>query len=182
MPNPDGVKAVARANKDGSDSDIRAVYADKDGSLLLGGVGDDVLRGGNYDDWLVGGRGDDQMYGGGGADQFRFFGNQIGQGTGENAETVDRDRVYDLDFSEGDVLVFGALTGLEDAAGIDAYTGGTAATVSSWEGIANLVEQLGGTATQRGTTDNLLVSYVVGGMTQQIEITGGWTAYSGLIG
>lgn len=159
----------------GGNDDIRATN-DPDGTMLRGGGGDDILRGGRFDDILVGGEGNDQMFGGDGADQFRFFLNEV-SGT-------DTDYIRDLDFCEGDTLVFGnfAAGTFSDATGVDGYTNGTAATVSSFEGLKALVEgdgcgPLGWTAAQRGTSDVLILSYTDGSVTQEIQITGGWNAY-----
>src|SRR5687768_8647752 len=93
----DGIRAYV-AGRDGPD-DLRATN-DEDGTQLRGGDGNDILRGGRYDDILVGGSGSDKMFGGDGGDQFRFFGDDI-------EGVSDTDFIYDLDFAEGDTLVFG---------------------------------------------------------------------------
>ncbi|RVU07922.1 hypothetical protein EOE18_02295 [Novosphingobium umbonatum] len=160
--------------------DLRANSQDTDGSYLFARGGDDILRGGKYDDVLTGGAGSDQYYGGAGADQFRFFGYDV--------TTGDRDRVYDLNFSDGDTIVFGsfATDTFADAAGINAYTNGTAATISSFEGLANMVNDADAVwATRKGTTDLLILHVTVGTETQTIEISNAYSAYvaaGGLIG
>ncbi len=112
-----------------ANNDFRAT-SDRDGTIIHSGGGNDILRGRRFNDILDGGRGSDQMYGGGGADQFRFFGNQI-----EGAS--DRDRIYDLNFGAGDTLVLGNYSPqtFHDAAGVNAYAGGSNAIISSWDGL-----------------------------------------------
>lgn len=153
--------------------DIRATN-DVDGTILNGGAGNDALRGGRYDDILSGGSGNDSYYGGDGADQFRFFGNQI-DGAG------DTDKVLDLDFSEGDSIVFGnyGAESFADTDGANAYNGGGDVQISSWEGLVAAVQQLGERATvsQKGTTDVLILSIMVGEQIQEIQITGGFAAF-----
>ncbi len=162
------------AGKGGND-DLRATN-DPDGTMLRGGGGDDILRGGRFDDILVGGEGNDKMFGGDGADQFRFFLNEV-SGT-------DTDYIYDLDFCEGDTLVFGnfAAGTFSDASGVDGYTNGTAATVSSVEGIAALVNGCGSgwSAAQRGTSDVLVLTYTNGCVTQEIHISDAWNDFASL--
>lgn len=155
----------------GSDNDVQVRGIN--GSILYGQDGNDILRGGKYNDILDGGRGDDQMFGGDGADQFRFFGNYI-------EGTSDLDKIYDLDFSEGDTLVlgeYGAL-GLTSGDGINVFNGGNSAIISSFEGIAALVESSLVTASQKGNTGVLILTMDNGaGGTQIIHITGGWAEY-----
>ena len=145
------------------------------GSILNTGAGDDILRGGKYDDFLIGGAGNDQMFGGGGADQFRFFANTIEGG-------IDTDRIYDLKFSEGDSLVFGLFNeGLfTDASGINAFNDGAAAQVSSIEGLRSMVANSNGaiTASQRGSTDVLIVTIHNGDDTQILWLSNMWSAYA----
>lgn len=181
---PDSTKRIERiiemsdGNKayvgDGAgNGDIRATN-DVDGTILNGGAGNDALRGGRYDDILSGGSGNDSYYGGDGADQFRFFGNQI-DGAG------DTDKVLDLDFSEGDSIVFGnyGAESFADTDGANAYNGGGDVQISSWEGLVAAVQQLGERATvsQKGTTDVLILSIMVGEQIQEIQITGGFAAF-----
>jgi len=154
------------------DNDARATN-DKDGSYLQTQAGNDTLRGGRYDDILDGGAGDDQYFGGGGADQFRFFGNQI-------EGSSDTDRVYDLNFGEGDTLVFGKYEAgtFTEAAGENAFTGGTAAIISSIEGLVNAVNNSNRvSAERRGNTDTLIVTIEVDGKTHNIQLTGQYAAF-----
>lgn len=155
------------------DNDIQS--SGRDGTILNGGAGDDILRGSRGDDILTGGSGNDQLWGGDGADQFRFFGDNIGGAS-------DLDKIYDLDFSEGDSLVFGNYGALQftDVAGVNAFNGGAAAQISSWEGLVNVVEGSDlVSASRKGTTDVLILTIDNGaGQIQSIHISGGWAAYS----
>jgi Ca2+-binding RTX toxin-like protein len=133
------------------DDDIRSTG---NGAYVVTGAGDDVLRGGRADDILVGGAGNDQLWGGGGADQFRFFGDQI-------EGTSDTDRIYDLNFSEGDTLVFGKFDGaFHDGAGVNEFNNGSAAIISSYLGLQNAQALSGGkiTIVADVKTDLLFVS------------------------
>jgi Ca2+-binding RTX toxin-like protein len=162
------------SGKSGND-DVRANYDDVDGTMIRGGAGNDTLRGGKFDDILVGGKGDDMLWGGAGADQFRFFGNEIDG-------TSDRDRIFDLKFGEGDVLVFGGYKAgtFGDTAGLNGFTSGTAAVISSWQGV---VDACAGSADVTATrfspyNDNLLLKLTnSAGQVQEILITGGWSQY-----
>lgn len=168
-------KSVVNGAKGNVDDDIRAVSTDRDGSILSGGDGNDILRGGKYDDVLIGGSGNDQMFGGAGADQFRFFGNDIEGGS-------DTDFLRDLNFDEGDILVFGSYAagtfGRED--GLIGHTGGTAASIISWEGVVNAVNgsDAVGASRQSAGNDNLILTVSVNGSTQNLVITNGWSAYT----
>jgi Ca2+-binding RTX toxin-like protein len=157
------------------DNDIKASNAN--GSLLDAGAGDDVLRGGKKADILVGGAGDDEMYGGGGGDQFRFFGNEI-----DGASDIDR--IYDLDFSEGDTLVFGNYDGLfQDADGLNAFDGGDAAIISSFEGLVSAVENSNGRITTTFQSNGvLLVHMQIGDQVQTLYITNGVAGYQAAAG
>jgi Ca2+-binding RTX toxin-like protein len=163
-------------NGKAGDDDIRAAL-DADGTMLRGGAGDDILRGGRYNDILIGGSGDDWMFGGIGADQFRFFGNEI-----EGAK--DRDRIFDLAFGDGDVLVFGSYaagTFTKGMAGVNGFSSGTAAVISSYEGIVNAATFSDNVTAKRASlyNDNLLLIVTNGtnGAQQEILITGGWSQY-----
>jgi Ca2+-binding RTX toxin-like protein len=155
-------------------NDVRAT-TDPDGTMIRGGAGNDTLRGGKHDDILVGGRGDDLLFGGLGADQFRFFGTEIDG-------LSDRDRIFDLTFSEGDTLVFGNFKAgtFGDTAGLNGFSNGTAAIISSWQGV---VDACAGsdlvTATRFSPfNDNLLLKVTnATGQVQEILITGGWSQY-----
>lgn len=166
--NPTFVRGTAGAD------DIRAT-SNPNGSQLAAGAGDDILRGGKFDDILIGGSGSDQMFGGAGADQFRFFADQMNDG--------DVDKIRDVNFADGDVLVFGkfALGTFADATGLNAFTDGTAATVSSIAGLVALVNldaNDGIFAERRGTSDTLILHISNGTDAQTIELTGLWTAYN----
>ncbi|WP_150290558.1 calcium-binding protein [Sphingobium estronivorans] len=158
---------------DAGDNDIRA--SGLNGTILNGQAGDDILRGGRGDDILTGGAGDDQLWGGAGADQFRFFGNNIGGAS-------DLDKIYDLNFSDGDTLVFGNYGNVHfaDGDGINAFNGGAAAQISSWGGLVKMVDDSDlVSASRKGQTDVLILTIDNGeGQTQTIHISGGWAAYS----
>lgn len=168
----DGTKSYVTGK--GGDDDIRANYQDADGTIMNGGLGDDVLRGGSYNDIQNGGGGDDQYWGGAGADQFRFFGTQI-----DGAE--DTDYVYDLNFGEGDLIVLHdfAKGSFTHATGVNAYDGGDTAQISSYEGLANLVRDSASvTASRKGDTDLLIVTVTDGdGQVQHIHLSNSYSAY-----
>jgi Ca2+-binding RTX toxin-like protein len=160
--------------------DLRANYQDTDGSYLYARDGNDILRGGSYNDILDGGKGNDQYWGGLGADEFRFFATDITAGA--------KDAIYDLKFVEGDLLVFGGFDAGEfvKTTGVNAFSSGTAAQVSSYEGLAHLVADSGAIwATQKPTTDILVLHMTYGGVSQTIEISNAYSAYvaaGGIIG
>lgn len=160
------------SGKNDVNDDLRASST---GSTLAGNGGDDVLRGNKGDDILVGGLGNDKLYGGAGADQFRFFGNQI-----DGASDVDA--IYDLNFADGDTLVFGAYNGLfsTDADGLNGFASGDSAIISSFAGLAAAYEAGGGRITYTGNAglNLLLISFENGdGATQTIRITQGYDAF-----
>jgi endonuclease/exonuclease/phosphatase family metal-dependent hydrolase len=169
----DGVRAE-RVGGQGNE-DLRAVYGDRDGTLIDAGAGNDTLRGGVYDDTLIGGAGDDQMFAGAGADEFRFFGTDI-----EGAS--DSDRLYDLNFGEGDTLSFagfGAGT-FSDGAFIDANQDGTGALISSYKGLVEAAKSDDVTAFRQGAGNNNLVVRIenANGQVQELIITGGWSQFT----
>lgn len=109
------------------------------------------------------------------ADQFRFFGDQI-------EGSSDTDRIFDLNFNEGDKLVFGKFGAgtFEDEGGVNAFSGGSAAIISSYEGIVNAAagsESV--TAFRQGSGNDNLVFRVIDadGQIQDIVITGGYSQY-----
>jgi len=164
------------------DDDLRANYADGDGTNISGGFGDDILRGGSSDDILVGGAGDDKMYGGAGADQFRFFGTAANPRDAVSGAS-DRDYIFDLNFGEGDKLVFGGFGAGEFTAhnGEQAFNGGAAAVITSIEGIINAVNSSANvTAYQYGHTDSLILDITFNGGTQHqlVQISNMWSAYT----
>ncbi len=167
---------MSNVNGTAGDDDLKAL---SDGSRVSAGAGNDILRGNKGDDVLIGGAGDDQLWGGGGADQFRFFGDQI-----EGAS--DTDRLFDLNFGDGDWIVFGKFDGLfEDGDGINAFDNGDSAIISSWEGLANAYEASNGRITYSGSTstDLLFISFDNGsGQTQTLRISNGYTAFQAALG
>lgn len=167
-----GIKAVTQGVAAGED--LRAA-ADRDGSMLIGNAGDDILRGGRNDDVLIGGKGNDQMFGGGGADKFVFDGRQIDG-------VSDRDRLYDLDFGSGDTLVFGSFRAgsFGDAAGLDGYANGTSASISSFAGLAAAAAASADMVVTRFSphNDNLLVKITnAAGQVQELLISNAWTQF-----
>lgn len=160
------------SGKNTTDDDLTASGT---GSHLVGGGGDDVLRGGKSDDILTGGAGNDKLYGGAGGDQFRFFGDQI-----DGASDVDA--IYDLNFGDGDILVFGEYNGLfsTDAPGLNAFNSGDAAIISTFSGLAAAYEASGGRISYTGNAslNLLIISFENGdGATQTIRITQGYDAF-----
>lgn len=147
------------------------------GSYLSAGAGDDIVRGGKYDDVILGGAGNDSLWGGSGADQFRFSGNDM-QG---NSET---DRIYDLNFAEGDKLVFndfGAGT-FQDIAGgnpLQILNGGASAILDSWADVVELVNASANVTATGSSANGLLFLQIDGGALgiQTIRITGGWSHF-----
>jgi Ca2+-binding RTX toxin-like protein len=150
------------------DNDIRADYGNTDGTNLNGNGGDDILRGGNHNDLLTGGQGNDEMFGGKGADVFRFFGLQAdfislgGQPSG--SET---DKIRDLNFGEGDRLLFEKFD--EDAA---------EGLITSYAELVALVDRSSWEASSIAGNNNLKLTYDFGeGVVQNIIITGGYSEY-----
>jgi Ca2+-binding RTX toxin-like protein len=68
--------------------------------FIRGEAGDDTITGSSGNDTLIGGTGSDTLTGGSGADMFSFAQGQAGD-----------NRITDLDFSDGDKLVFDGLFG-----------------------------------------------------------------------
>jgi VCBS repeat-containing protein len=168
----DGIKA----NISGTTGvDDLAATADPDGSSINAKAGSDILRGGKFNDILTGGAGDDLMSGGTGADQFRFYGDQI-----EGAS--DLDKVFDLDFAQGDTLVFGSFGAntFFKAGGVNAFSGGTAAILDSYADIVSAAAASDLVTAKRASpfNDNLILSVTdADGQIQQISISGGWSQY-----
>ncbi len=134
---------------------------------LHGYNGDDILRGGSGNDLIVGGKGNDQMTGGAGADTFHFDRSDLVVGTKAT------DKIYDLDFSQGDKLEFQGFT--------DAHSwSGTTVTAGSFTALHDLVSSSTGhlTATQKGTTDVLILTLRADdGSVNEIHISNAWQAY-----
>ena len=163
------------AGNDATDDDLRASVS---GSMVTCGDGNDVLRGGKTADILIGGAGEDKLWGGAGGDQFRFFGDQIGSLT----DPTDVDAIYDLNFADGDLLVFGKYNGLfgTDAAGLNGFAAGDSAIISSFAGLAAACEASGGRITFTGSAgaDLLMISFDNGaGCTQTLRISQGYNAF-----
>jgi Ca2+-binding RTX toxin-like protein len=180
----DGGEAVAAADANGSKSnvggrasndDLRAVFTDADGSNMQSGAGADVLRGGRFNDLLTGGAGDDQLFGGGGGDQFRFFGTQI-EGKG------DTDTIYDLNFAEGDKLVFGdfGVGTFGNLAGVKGFKNGTSVIIDSFADIIALDAASDLITALRGGPDGtgLLLQIVdADGQVQSVLLAGAYDRY-----
>lgn len=171
-------KTYVGGNAQNNDLQATPVNATNKGSVINGLAGDDILRGGKGDDIITGGKGNDLMYGGSGADQFRFFASDTA-GSTASSET---DKIFDLNFKEGDSLVFGGFAAnyFQDASGINAYNSGGnvdgAAQITSWDGLASAINHAGWGFTQKGNTDVAILTYNVTGVTQQIDISGGYAA------
>jgi Ca2+-binding RTX toxin-like protein len=164
-------KSVVRGNA--ASNNLRAVVNDTDGTYFVGNAGDDILRGGRYDDILFGGTGNDEMFGGLGADVFKFS---------NVFEAGDVDKIRDLNFADGDVIQFTAFASgtFADANGIDARADGTGAYIQSTAGLVALVNASasdGFYATQRGTSNTLVLHISNGSIEQTIELTGQWLSF-----
>lgn len=157
-------KSPVFGNADGND--LRATN-NSAGSYLAGNGGDDTLRGGRHSDILVGGEGNDSMFGGDGADTFRFHGDAASLAY-LKADGVETDRIFDLDFSEGDRL---DIRDFSEAAAND--------VVNSYEDLVALVNNSGWEAARAGANnDNLVLTYDFGGgVSQSIIVTNGWQAF-----
>lgn len=148
--------------------------------LISAGAGDDVLRGGKGNDRLVGGAGDDIMSGGRGADQFYFKGSDVAVGD------IDTDRIVDLNFADGDTIVFdnfGSNFFGKDA-GINAFDGGNDAVISSFVGLKNMVNNAAeGTITATQGYGNLLILTIKmdADHTQVIRISNAWAGFDGAV-
>jgi len=175
---------VGRPGQDG----ISGIDGD---DYLEGNAGDDTLLGGTGDDWLIGGAGDDLYSGGTGTDQFRFYGNNI-TGAGSATPGSDFDIVEDLNFAEGDQLVFARFgqnifQGQGSPENLQIIPGegvpGSGVNVLSWAGLVELVAASPAiTAERQPGTDTLLLKIVNNnGSTQIIAIKNGWQPYSDLI-
>lgn len=156
MPKPisDGHKTYV--TNGAADGIVRANILDADGSNLHGLGGEDHLKGGKFNDTLDGGSGNDFYYGGAGADVFRIDIRDIVDGH-------DTDTLFDLTFSEGDILSldgFAAGT-FHDLAGADATRDGTHVRISSFEGLHNALTSASGisvSAMQKGSTNTLILN------------------------
>lgn len=141
--------------------------AKKVDTSLYGFDGDDVLRGGAGNDVLVGGKGNDQMTGGAGADTFVFDRSDI------VTSAKATDKIYDLDFSQGDKLSF---TGFGE---IDSW-GEATVEAGSFSSLYELVTSSEGhlTATQKGKTDVLILTlHMDDGGINEIHVSNAWQAY-----
>jgi Ca2+-binding RTX toxin-like protein len=157
------------------DDTLSAVASDGDGTHMDGKAGNDRLEGGRYDDRLVGNFGDDVLIGGGGADQFRFFGNQI-------EGRSDTDQVLDLNFGEGDTLVFGDFGAgtFVKSGGVNAFNGGSSAVLDSYGDIVSAAAASDLVTARRGGAESgdLLLSVTdADGQVQTVHVLGGWAQY-----
>ena len=155
--------------------ELHALDADSDGTQLRGNAGNDLLTGGRFADFLIGNAGDDVLVGGEGGDQFRFFGDEI-------EGSSDTDRVYDLDFAEGDRLVFGSFAEGTFARmpGVNAFAGGTAVIVDSFGDLQQLDAASDRISISRlAEGSDVLVIQVANaaGQVQRIELSDAWQAY-----
>ena len=132
--------------------------------------GDDVLIGGAGKNLLIGGDGEDIMFGGGGADDFQFMGYHV---TGSQ-----RDTVMDLDFAQGDRLILagyqnGVFSAAAKGAGLNVFSGGASAIVSSDEGLARLAalsDEV--TLETREGSGFMTLGITQGGILQEIDLIG----------
>lgn len=157
------------------------------GTYLDGRGGDDTISGGKGDDYIVGGAGDDRMYGGKGADTFVFIGTQY---EGDNGS--DHDRIYDLNFGEGDQISLSKFAeGFFDNGGdasAKVLAGGTSAIIDSYADIVALINNSDGKITFKESSQALVLRLEdVPGHVQIIQINGGYADFlaaggSGLLG
>ena len=89
--------------------------------VLDAGPGNQILKGLGGNDTLIGGPGDDLMTGGTGADVFQFSGRDIAE------HQHDNDTISDLNFAEGDKLVFSGYQG--GTFGAHSTAGGSSVTI-----------------------------------------------------
>lgn len=155
---------------------------------LEGGLGNDSLFGGANDDWILGRQGDDLLSGGGGADDFRFHGDEFLSG--------ETDTIVDLNFAEGDRLVFAHyvagtfpanpqftdIPGQIDYSPSNAIVGG-GVTILGYGGLALLVAQSLNVSASQGAADSLIlqVKNEGGAIVQTIVIANGWTPYQAAV-
>jgi Ca2+-binding RTX toxin-like protein len=100
------------------------LYGGGGGDQLWGDAGVDILYGEGGDDTLHGGADADKLYGGVGADTFVF------QTTGESSSAA-KDRIFDFNAAEGDVIDLSAIDANTALSGNQAFT-----MVSVWTGVA----------------------------------------------
>lgn len=151
--------------------------ANSQGSQVRGGPGNDVIRGGKGDDFILGGAGDDILSGGKGADQFRFSGVDMGGGT-------DTDRIVDLNFGEGDKIVFndfgaGTFKDVYGGNNLQILNSGASAILDSWADIVELANANTTVTASGNAALNLLILTIDAGElgTQVIRISNGWNSY-----
>ncbi|WP_306223404.1 hypothetical protein [Bosea beijingensis] len=147
------------------------------GTYLDGRGGDDIISGGKGDDYIVGGAGDDRMYGGKGADTFVFIGTQY---EGDNGS--DHDRIYDLNFGDGDQISLSKFgEGFFDNggdAGAKVLAGGTSAIIDSYSDIVSLISNSNGKMTFTESSQALVLRLdVAPGQVQIIQINGGYADF-----
>lgn len=138
--------------------------------VIHGGAGDDTLYSRRGDDWLDGGAGDDvltgcegsdTLNGGDGADKFVFYGSH-GEG---------RDLIVDLDFTEGDRLVFGGFDEDTFGAGLGFRSAtGAGAGALSVEHLLALENSTGVSLSRLDDAHLLLRMELAGDATGEIEI------------
>ena len=130
--------------------------------------GDDVLIGTSAANALTGGSGRDIMFGGGGGDDFQFRGSHI---TGSH-----QDVLMDLDFSEGDRLIFsvyenGAFSAAAKGPGLNVFHNGSAAIVTSAEGLERLAALSDAvTLEAHPESDSITLGITQGGVVHDIDM------------
>jgi serralysin len=153
--------------------DLLAIASDMEGTQLRGAAGNDILTGGKYNDFIIGNQGDDVLIGGAGADQFRFFGNEI-------EGTSDSDRILDLDFAEGDILMLGYYSAGTFAKAGGGFINGSDVIVRSFDQLAKLdAASAKVTVSQASDLSNTLVIEIVqkNGQVQKIFVNDAWQNY-----
>ena len=136
--NFENLELLGSADLDGVGNGLANVITGNDGANLLrgldgadklyGGGGDDRLEGGSSGDFLYGGDGDDVMIGGsgndymtGGAGADHFLITQDSIQLSRQGLPIETDIIYDLTFSQGDVLDLSAIDANLSLAGDQAF-------------------------------------------------------------
>lgn len=134
------------------------------GDFMEGGRGADVINSGAGNDVVYGGSGNDMMNGGAGADRFVF--------KAADLAGKESDRLFDLNFAEGDVLDFTGFAALGSSAE-------ATKSITSWTALAELAKDADVFVARKGTTDLLTVTIVEApDKIQEIQLSNAYKAYT----
>ena len=156
-------------NVDFDDINILSTDYSPGDDMIVGGANDDIMYGWGGDDELVMRYGNDTGVGGSGSDQFVFDGRYLNNG--------DSHRVQDLDFSEGDSLVFQFMDAgsfddtVDPANNLAVSNAGGTATLDSVADIQEAVANGVMTGADNGSGGTLL-SIDAGGNTLNVTLDG----------